>query len=154
MDPEAATTDLLWALFRRIDKSRDGNISVKELNRARKSGELDITPEEAKALMRFSDEDDKGEKLLSFPAFYVASTEKKLDPRITPSILKTFTNIDMNNDGYVDRKDLNKAAEVQIGAIDWAHEKDGAAGRALLKAVQEEASKALQWPGRTSLDPP
>jgi Ca2+-binding EF-hand superfamily protein len=105
--------NLLWVLFRRIDKSRDGHISVRELTHARKSGDLDISPEEAKALMRFSDEGDDGKKQLSFAAFYVATTDRKLDPRITPSLLSTFTKIDMNNDGYVDKKDLSKAIEVR-----------------------------------------
>ena len=108
MDP---MVDVLWALFRRIDKSRDGKVSVKELNAARKRGDLDISAAEAKALMRFSDEDDNGNKELSFAAFYVATTDKQLDPRITPSLLQLFTKLDANNDGYVTKKDLEKASE-------------------------------------------
>jgi Ca2+-binding EF-hand superfamily protein len=105
--------DTLWALFRRIDRSRDGNISVRELNLARKRGDIELTPGEAKALMRFSDLDDNGNKLLTFPAFFIACMDEQLDPRVSPSVLKAFTALDVNNDGYVDKKDLTKAAEVR-----------------------------------------
>jgi Ca2+-binding EF-hand superfamily protein len=105
-----------WALFRRIDKSRhgDGKISLRELNQSRKRGELNIGSDEARAVMRFSDEDENGNKLLSFPAFYVATTGLTLQARYTPSLLKAFTSLDMNNDGYVDAKDLIRAAEAGL----------------------------------------
>ena len=108
----ASELDMLWSLFRRIDKSRDGNISVKELAQARRRGDLQVSASEAKALMGFSDEDENGHKLLSFPAFFVACTGAQLGAHITPSLLKAFTGLDVNDDGYVDRKDLLKAAEV------------------------------------------
>jgi Ca2+-binding EF-hand superfamily protein len=106
--------DALWALFRRIDKSRDGKISLRELNQSRKRSELNIGSDEARAVMRFSDEDENGNKLLSFPAFYVATTGLKLQARYTPSLLKAFTSLYMNNDGYVDAKDLIRAAEAGL----------------------------------------
>ena len=108
MDPST-----LWCLFRKIDKSRDGTISVKELKQARKRGDLDISPAEAKALMKFGDEDDNGNKMLTFASFFVACTGQQLDPSLNSSLLRAFTDLDVNNDGYVDRKDLMKAAQVR-----------------------------------------
>jgi len=111
--------DLLWAVFRRVDRSRDGIVSRKELAVAAQSGILSMNETTFKAILSFADEDDNGNEELTFAAFFRALTNKQLDQRITPSMLKLFTLLDVNNDGFVDKQDLKKVIAVRSAAKSW-----------------------------------
>jgi len=130
----ATDLDLLWAVFRRVDRSRDGIVSRKELAIAAQSGLLSMDETTFKAILSFADEDDNGNEELTFPAFFRALTNQQLDQRITPSMLKLFTHLDVNNDGFVDKQDLKKVIAVRSATRAWirrARGTDAAAGGGL-----------------------
>jgi len=102
-----ADYDNLWVLFRKVDRDGDGKVTRSELAEACK-GATTLTPAQARQLMKFADEDEEGNKFVSFPAFYRALNEKPLDMRVTPSLLATFAQLDFDRDGYVTRADLEK----------------------------------------------
>jgi Ca2+-binding EF-hand superfamily protein len=104
---ELTDYDKLWIVFRKVDTSNDGKVTRNELAEACK-GAATLSSQQARDLMKFADEDDDGSKFVAFPAFYRALQGKQLDPRVTPSLLKNFADLDFDRDGYVTRADLSK----------------------------------------------
>jgi Ca2+-binding EF-hand superfamily protein len=112
--PVSADYDKLFVLFRKVDKSGDGKVSKAELSEATRVDQT-LTSQQAHHLMKFTETDDDGQKVVTFPAFYLALMEKPLDEKVSPSLIVTFIKMDADADGYITKDDVKKAiAEKKI----------------------------------------
>jgi len=103
-----ADYDKYFVLFRKIDKSGDGKVSKEEIVEACRKDET-LTGYQGRELLKFSEVDEDGSKVVAFPAFYRAITGVKLDQRVSPSILATFSKLDSDADGYITQTDIQRA---------------------------------------------
>lgn len=109
----ASEVSRLWRAFRAYDSSGDGYIQRKELIAATKKG-LAFSKDEAELL--FEAADVNGDGRLDFGEFFKVMTGQSLDPRYSRELLEAFRELDLDNDGMVTKKELQKARKAALNA--------------------------------------